>query len=287
MTTKFIVENAIRALLYEVSASPKPGLVDRTNNGAHKDMDFYSFVDSAIHLVAYFNQIESYLMESYKKQPTSNPSLHPAQEVFEGLVPIGIEAEASMLRATGGVNTHKGAIYALGLLSCASMECLIGGLPLERKWVLNRVSQYVAPSIETTFKENRGSKTYGQLQYETLGLLGARGEAYHAYPNVQNTALPMLEDALSKGCHFNDSMVHALLGLMSIVRDSNVIGRHDINKLLESQKKAREILEKGSVFSLEGNHAIRAYDTWCIENNVSHGGCADLLAVAVFLHFIN
>jgi triphosphoribosyl-dephospho-CoA synthase len=282
MSDQKIMEAAIRALLYEVSATPKPGLVDRLNNGAHHDMNFFSFIDSSVALNTYFYSIKDEISILYHpRQMLPSPG-----DVFQKLVPLGIEAEKKMKQATGGVNTHKGAIYALGLLTSASLECLYSSGHCELQTILNRVSDYVEPTLETGFQRHDEGVSYGQAQYNKLGLLGARGEAYHQYASATAIGIPMLETALDHGCDINKAMLHALIGLMASVMDSNVIGRHDVAMLRESQRRADEVLALGSVFTSEGMAAITAYDQWCIDSYVSHGGCADLLAVSVFLHFV-
>ncbi|MBS7525081.1 triphosphoribosyl-dephospho-CoA synthase [Fusibacter paucivorans] len=284
MSEEKIMESAIRALLYEVSATPKPGLVDRLNNGAHNDMDFFSFIDSSVALHTYFYKIKEAIAALYRQWRT----LPPAEAVFQKLVPLGIDAEAKMKQATGGVNTHKGAIYALGLLTSASLECLYLHGCCEIPKILKRVSDYVAPTLEKDFAHQKEALklSYGQIQYEQMGLLGARGEAYHQYASATEVGIPMLETALERGCDINRAMLHALIGLMASVMDSNVIGRHNVEMLKASQCRANEVLEMGSVFTIEGMAAITAYDQWCIDSYVSHGGCADLLAVSVYLHFV-
>ena len=124
-----IVDYALKALLYEVAATPKPGLVDRSNNGAHDDMDFYTFLDSTVGLRHYFSAIVHYIKEQYKI--TSKSMSIPkgvylkGNEIFSGLKDLGQQAEAEMKQATKGINTHKGAIYALGLLVAAATETFI------------------------------------------------------------------------------------------------------------------------------------------------------------------
>ena len=106
-----IAEYAVRALLYEVSVTPKPGLVDRNNNGSHRDMDFYSFLGSSAALWPYFRACAAIGQET---------AACPPEETFRLLRDPGKEAELRMLRATGGVNTHKGAIFTLGIAAAAA-----------------------------------------------------------------------------------------------------------------------------------------------------------------------
>ena len=106
---------SVRALLYEVTTTPKPGLVDRRNSGSHKDMDVFTFMDSAAALYPYF--------EACARMGCGTAE-RPASETFEALRPLGCEAEGEMLEATGGVNTHKGAVFSVGIV-CAALGRLV------------------------------------------------------------------------------------------------------------------------------------------------------------------
>ncbi|GAU78266.1 triphosphoribosyl-dephospho-CoA synthase [Fusibacter sp. 3D3] len=287
-----ISEIAVKALLYEVSATPKPGLVDRINNGAHHDMNFYTFIDSSISLGQYFIKIVQLVMNKYAAVPELKTFLEPV-EFFGDLQVLGIEAESQMFKETHHVNTHKGAIYALGLITCAVSEwlCVHRELPKDRQKfieeITERVSIYIKPVALNQLTSVKLASTYGEIQYRVLGLTGARGEAASGYLSAKKWGLPIIEEALSKGMSLNDAMVQALLVLICHLDDSNVIGRHDYETLELSRAKARSVLEAGGVYTASGQNAIKAYDLWCIEHYISHGGCADLLAVSIYLKLLS
>ncbi|MDW7661715.1 MAG: triphosphoribosyl-dephospho-CoA synthase [Bacillota bacterium] len=281
-----VVDYALKALLYEVAATPKPGLVDRANNGAHSDMDFYTFLDSSVELRHYFEAIAQYIKGQYNHKSESK-TLHEGDMIFSGLKTLGIQAEQDMKKATGGINTHKGAIYALGLLVAAVTELELyntGKLQIED--ITARVSEYVGPSLEKEFIENDHTSSYGVIQYRTLGMLGARGEAYRGFETVRTKGLPALESGLKMGLSINDAMIGSLLAIISDLEDSNVIGRHSPMILKESQAFAKSILEVGAMTTEKGREMISQYDQWCIAHRISHGGSADLVAVALFLYWI-
>lgn len=278
-----IVDFALKALLYEVAATPKPGLVDRLDNGAHTDMDFYTFIDSTLSLRDYFQELVDFVNRMYVDHKAKRPL--DATLIFEGIKPIGIRAEAKMKVATRGVNTHKGAIFAMGLLVTATAELeRLNGFSVEK--ATDRVTDYIASSLNREFDLHRGEDTYGVMQYETLGLLGARGEAYSGFKSATQFGLPILEACLSKGMSMNDAMIHALLNIMIHLDDSNVIGRTNLETLRLSQQKAAHCLNLDGLNTENGRRAIEAYAEWCIENRISHGGAADLMAVSVYLYFI-
>ncbi len=281
-----VVDYALKALLYEVAATPKPGLVDRANNGAHSDMDFYTFLDSSVELRHYFEAIAHFIIDQYGHKNESK-TLHEGEVIFSGLKTLGIQAEQDMKKATGGINTHKGVIYALGLLVAAVTELeLYNSGKLKIEDVTSRVSEYVGPSLEKEFIENDHTSAYGIIQYRTLGMLGARGEAYRGFETVRTKGLPALELGLEKGQSINDAMIGALLAIISDLEDSNVIGRHSPMVLKESQAFAKSILEVGAMTTEKGREMIEHYDQWCIAHRISHGGSADLVAVALFLFWI-
>lgn len=289
-----IVDYALRALLYEVAATPKPGLVDRSNNGAHDDMDFYTFLDSTVGLRHYFSAIVHYIKEQYKitaKAMSMPKGIYlSGDEIFTGLKGLGQQAEVDMKQVTKGINTHKGAIYALGLLVAAATETLIVDKSVEGDALIakmaQRVTAYVGPSLHKEFEKNAHTKAYGISQYKDYGMLGARGEAYTGFKTVRKFGLPMFEKALRDGLSVNDAMIHALMAIIIVLEDSNVIGRHNVAVLKESQLKAHEILQAGGMKTEDGRRLVEAYDRWCITHRISHGGSADLVAVTVFMYWI-
>lgn len=280
-----LAEYATKALLYEVAATPKPGLVDRANNGAHQDMDFYTFLDSSVRLQGYFYKIASVVDEKYKN---STLNFLSSEMIFSEIKNLGIKAEEQMLDSTNGVNTHKGAIFSIGLIVSAAAEifCIYGSRLNVEEWISklrNRVSEYISPELGNHFKSINEPITYGEEQYLKYGLTGARGEAASGFSTVFSYGLPALEEALMEGLNINEAMVQALLNLMCHVEDSNVIGRHNPQLLALSKDKACEVIRMGGMKTTEGIEAVYEYDGWCIEKNISHGGCADLLAVTVLI----
>lgn len=275
-----ISEFALRALLYEVSASPKPGLVDRFGSGAHSDMDFYTFMNSAAALSTYFRNCA---LEGMK------PSNETAA-LMQHLRPLGIEAESRMYRATEGVNTHKGLIYAMGILTAAGAKVISqrGAAEKLHSFELERlgevVTEMVLPELSHEIKCLEESHTYGGEQYKSLGILGARGEALGGYEKARNVGVHRLNQAMEAyGLALNEALLYTLLNLCLVVEDSNVIGRHDVSMLRQSQEKIKDILSKGHFLTAEGREAYKVYCEWCKEHRISHGGAADMLAVTHFM----
>lgn len=253
-----IARCAQQALLYEAICAPKPGLVDREDSGAHADMDIFSFAASAVSLRDYF--------ESCARVGMNGGSL-------EELRFLGRNAEAEMLRATGGVNTHKGAIFSLGILCCAA--AMNGDI-----W--ENAARIAGPALRDFERLDAGSaRTGGERQYLDYGITGVRGETAAGFPTVKNVALPALTRALSAGKSLNDAGLEALLALMACVQDSNILRRRGMETQQWAQARAKALLDGGWT-----QDDLRAMNMDFIHENISPGGCADLLAAAYFIYFL-
>lgn len=262
---------AQRALLWEAVTTPKPGLVDCEDSGAHRDMDLFTFVDSACALRGYFEDC------ARAGTAAGNQSW---EAVFDGLRCAGLEAEAEMLKATGGANTHKGALFSLGILCCAA------GMgwdePFSTEKLLERAGQIAQPALQELMEMDPGRAcTGGERQYVRLGLTGARGEAASGFRTVRDVALPALEAALAGGRSLNDAGLAALVALMRVVQDSNIIRRRGMDCQREVMRRADRMLREGV-----NAGALREMNAWLVQEGVSPGGSADLLAATYFLHFM-
>ena len=259
---------AQRALLYEAVTTPKPGLVDAQNSGAHRDMDLFTFMDSAAALRGWFEAAALTGMMQDSDEDT-----------FAALRAQGIEAEAHMLAATGGVNTHKGALFSLGIACCAAGRAGEGASAEE---ILAAAAKIAAPSLmdfEALSPEN--AKTGGEKQYLTQQLTGIRGEAAAGFPSVAGHALPAFRVSLERGESVNDALLHALLTLMACLPDSNILRRKGQAALEDVQARSLELSQNGFT-----HDDLQRMDADFIRENISPGGSADLLALTCFLHFI-
>lgn len=250
---------AQQALLYEVAVTPKPGLVDRLNAGAHRDMDFFTFQRSAAVLVPYLRECALRGLRETGR---------PHAERFESLRCLGWQAERAMLRATGGVNTHKGAIFSLGLLCCArgAMRQTHASFTLD-EWRAEAAA--LAAGTCRAFARAHGGALYG-----------ARREAADGFATVARVALPEMEKALRRGADANAAGVEALMRLLSQTEDTNLIRRG--GKDAPARVRARTARALETAGALE---AATALDKELTEQNLSPGGCADLLAIAFFFLF--
>jgi len=238
-------EYAVEALLEEVELTPKPGLVDRRNNGAHRDMDLPLFQRSARALQPYFRRAAELGLE----RPDCMPALQQA----------GRDAETAMFAATGGVNTHKGAVYAFGLMLAAEASKLAWGGDL-----------YGTAAALASAGVPPEAPTHGRQAYERYGASGARGEALAGFPHARKAAAVLRERG----------PLAALLTLLAETDDTNLLHRGGREGLGFVQESAAEILS-GPPEAYASR--LEALDDACIRRDLSPGGSADLLALAMLL----
>lgn len=266
---------AVRALLYEVTTTPKPGLVDRRNSGSHRDMDVFTFMDSAAALYPYFEACARTGRETAEQ---------PAPETFAALRPLGCEAEGEMLDATGGVNTHKGAVFSVGIV-CAALGRLDRSLWVDAARVLAEVSAMTAGLTERDFAgvTAENAATVGQKLYIRYGITGVRGQVEAGLPAVLNVGLPVLEEGLAKGYDFDRAGGGALLAILANSTDTNIIARSSRERQLALTEELKALLAQTPY---PDKDALAVLDDRFIAENLSPGGSADLLALTWLLHFV-
>jgi len=273
---------ALRSILYEISCSPKPGLVDRLNSGSHADMDFYSFINSSSVLTFYFYEI-------VKKSLELKTDL---KGLFPEIRKIGIKAEKEMLAATNGVNTQKGLIFSMGIL-CSS----IGHMIRTRKGITPStislaISEMTAGLVSTELHhlkpdgKGKPNLTKGEKAYLRYGAAGIGGEAETGFPSVINHGLPAFRQASLKSTDLDIRMVHTLITIMSVAEDTLVLSKGGFPLLHFVQNQAALILARGSVFNKRGLRRVKDLDALFIRKDISPGGSADLLAVTLMFILI-
>jgi len=278
-----IGQKALLALLYEVSASPKPGLVDRFNSGAHDDMDFFTFMAGSASLAGYFFDCAAEGTRYAGKEP---------EELFRSLRPIGIEAEHAMFEATGGVNTQKGLVFSLGIICAAASCCLAegGNGNADTDAICAKAARMTRGlcSRELERMDKTGRLTHGEKLYQEYGLKGIRGEVESGFSTVRRISLPALAKLKTrKSYELNDIIVQTLLHLMAENEDTNIVARHDPATLEYVRRYARRVLAAGGMLTSAGASMAREMDREFIERHISPGGSADLLAVTLMLDSLN
>ena len=250
---------ASMALQAELDTTPKPGLVDRNDNGAHRDMDYALMRRSIQALHPYFVRLAQIGFD--------NP-----QPRHDEIQQVGIEAEQAMFKATGGVNTHKGALFSIGLAAVA-----LGGMACSNKAQLHSLSNSIA-SLASLFPDTSG--THGSKAKANNKLKGALDNAREGYTQLFKAWLPFYLDRLAEGDRY--ALHKTLLRIMCDLDDTNIVYRTSMETMQEVQAEARRMLEHIP----ETTHfeaALQAMNTDCIRRNISPGGSADMLSLVVFL----
>lgn len=266
---------AVQALLYEVCVTPKPGLVDRANSGSHSDMDIYTFQRSAAALWPYFFRCA---------ETGRDTAARPPRETFAALRWPGKLAEGGMYAATGGANTHKGAVFSMGLV-CGALGRLDRPAWRNPERVLAETSAMTAGTAERELSvpPESGPQTAGQRFYRQYGVTGVRGQAEAGFPAVRRYGLPVLERGLAGGKSADEAGAAALLAILAHTDDTNMIARGGLEAQRETAAALDALLQKEPYPGVE---ALRRLDRAFIERNLSPGGSADLLALCWMLHFL-
>jgi len=217
----------------------------------------------------------------------------PVQELLDKVRSIGVEAEARMYQATGGVNTHKGAIFSLGLVAASAGHIIAGGGVPDRFQITRTVQAITCGIVERDLLGLRRVKAVprhlsnGERIYMMHGLTGARGEAEAGFPTVFHHGLPALEKALKCGLSLNDAMVHSLISIMANLDDTCVVHRSSVETLEDVVKpRARLALSQGGMLTEDGRCSILLMDKEFTSLGISPGGSGDLLAVTLALYFL-
>lgn len=265
---------AVKSLLEEVDTTPKPGLVDRNNQGSHRDMTVSTFYRSANALAPYFCRCVQLGQETRAEPP---------RKAFSFLREAGIYAEKEMFAATGGVNTHKGAIFTIGIL-CGAVGRLWkpeGGF--QEGAIFAEVAAMTADAMEEDFR-SVGEATAGARLYRRNGIRGIRGEVARGLPTVSKIGLPAYREYRSRGLSPNDAGAVTLLHLIVTAEDTCLLHRGGVEGAAEAKRRVSQLLDAERIPEIS---QIEALDQWFIQRNLSPGGCADLLAAVYFLQSLS
>ncbi len=271
------------ALLEEVYTTPKPGLVDCWDTGAHTDMDCTTFEQSA-------QAITPFLTDMFFTGLTWDNSL---PQLFMQIRQIGIDAEKAMFAATKGINTHKGALFTLGILAAASAyvyskqhDCII-------PQILSTCATMTNEILEQEFQHiaQKSHLTHGESLFIRYGERGIRGEAQQGFPVIDwvwhhTQHLFTTEPTTCSRCWHNTRNLIVLLHSMTKLHDTNVVSRTSYTELAWLQKRSADIIAHTADNTLVLGE-ISAFNTECIKKNISPGGSADILAACILLHTLH
>ncbi len=257
---------AAAALHDELALAPKPGLVTLTSNGSHDDMDARTFFRSIAALRRYFVRIAG---------------LGIAGADFEALERAGIEAEARMLAATGGINTHRGAIFLLGLLCACAGALVAAGQPLTPTGLRATLVERWGAALRR--RAQRPSTLPGGMAARRHGLRGASEEAALGFPAVFDVGVPAMRSALARGLSRERAQLDTFFHLMAALDDSNLAHRGGLEGLRFAQQAARGFLADGGAahpLAIARAEALGRDFEAC---RLSPGGSADMLAAVCWM----
>jgi triphosphoribosyl-dephospho-CoA synthase len=260
-----IASMAVRCLLLELETWPKPGLVSHIDPGSHADMNARTFRRSAAAI---------------------HPYLHALAEAggqgcgMGRFRIIGLEAEAVMFAATTGVNTHRGAIFGLGLL-CAAAGARAAGLTHPATPLGAAVSRLWGSDI---LDGPVLLHSHGGGARRRYGAGGARLEAAQGFPSVYEIGLPALQmSALIAPDDAEEARVQACFALIAALEDTNLLHRAGPSGLRFAQRAARNFLDGGGVSTFDWRERASIVHRSFVARRLSPGGSADLLAMSLFV----
>jgi triphosphoribosyl-dephospho-CoA synthase len=262
----YLASLAVRALIEEAELTPKPALVDERGPGAHGDLSLMLMKCSA-----------HCLRPSFELMALASFRQIPSQTLREELGALGRWAEQSMLLTTGGANTHRGAIWSLGLLVSAAA---MGANSLDE--VAHRARQLASlPDWGAPKQQSNGSRVIQRYQVS-----GARGEAQAGFPHVLTIGLPILHRSRQQGSSETQARLDALLAIMASLDDTCLLHRGGLAALNTAQTGAAAVFAAGGTATVQGWELLQRLDRDLLALNASPGGSADLLAATLFLDFM-
>ncbi|SON54037.1 2-(5''-triphosphoribosyl)-3'-dephosphocoenzyme-A synthase [Hartmannibacter diazotrophicus] len=267
---------AADVLVRELETWPKPGLVSPLDAGSHDDMDVPQFLASIDAVAPYFVQLAVCGAEGGD---------------LEDLRGIGRDAETAMMAATGGVNTHRGAIFALGLLCAAAgsrsrdrMTRTTLSARLNAEGVCEHVAQHWGEAI---FRGPIPLHSHSSKMGRRHGAGGARAEAASGFWHARFVGLPALRWVRSQGVPERAANVQAFFALLATIDDTNILYRGGETGARAARSAAALFLAHGGVLKAGWDEGALAIHRNFVSQGLSPGGCADLLSVTLFLDAID
>lgn len=265
---------ATHALVCEMELTPKPGLVDRANSGAHSDMDLNTFRTSVAAISPWF---PGFFEMGYNACSVAAP------DFLRHIRSPGIACERAMFAATRSVNTHKGSVFSFGLLCAAAGRVHGRGERLDAEGVCAEVTRMCRGMVARELRTTMSPTTAGESLYVRHGLTGARGEAQSGFATARAHGVQPYLQARADGMDDEAALFEALLHLMANNLDTNLVSRGGIEGLFLVQTEARRLLSEPQPVKQVRVRQLAELDLLLTQHNLSPGGSADLLAVSWFL----
>lgn len=255
----FFIEDLLRlvdqSMILELNLHPKFGLVTPITSGSHKDMNYDIMIASKDAVIPFF-----------KDMFIIGFSDEGLQSIFKQIRKIGLKAEDAMYQVTNNINTYKGLIFNLGITVTAYAYCLYNHINISN--IFDVVKEMTKEVLDDFNEEDMNS--YGYYSYKKFNILGARGEVYNGLPSVK-AALNYLKD------FSQESRLRTLMYLISVSKDTVLLKR---SKSLENYRYIKKLFNDSLKSS---NKEVERINSYCIKNNLSFGGSADLLILTIFL----
>lgn len=263
-----LADHAVRALVDEAELTPKPGLVDRRGGGCHADMTLTTMRRSAHALRGGFVEMAR----------TASGYSAADQELRMRLASIGRQTETAMHSVTGGVNTHRGAIWALGLLISSAAMSPEGSCSDAIASTAGEIARYPDPD-----RPHASTRTNGFRTSVRHGVPGARGQARAGFPHVLRVGLPTLRRSRTTSGNEDDARLDTLVALMAELDDTCILSRGGADALAAVRTAAHAVMAVGGTGTARGRRELSRLDRLVATLGVSPGGSADLLAATLLL----
>ena len=258
---------AAQALRDEATLTPKPGLVDMRGGGSHDDMDVTMLLVSADALAV-----------PIARCAEAAACLPLGRDLRAEIGAIGRAGEQRMLRATGGVNTHRGALWVLGLLAAGLAA---SGTPAKAAGFAARLAGIEDPALPVR------APSHGAMARLRYGAAGAVGEAQAGFPHTMHVALPALRAARAAGHDEHTARTDALLASMARLEDTCLLHRSGPGGLQVVRQRAAAILRAGGSGTERGGILLDDLDRIARRLRLSAGGSGDVLAAALFVDSVS
>lgn len=258
---------AVVSLYDEVALYPKPGLVSFVDSGSHHDMNGQTFLRSLFALRHYFGDMAR---------------LGHRGAAFVALEQCGVQAETAMFRATGQVNTHRGAIFSLGLLNAAAGAALAATGGITPATVREHLVKSWGPAL--TQRTQRAARLPGAIAAHRYGLRGASEEAALGFPVLFEVTWPALSAALGQGWDLRSARLQALLQTIAVMDDCNLAHRGGLAGLQWARQAAAAFIADGGMAQPAAHTRLQQLHQAFLAQRLSPGGAADMLAAACWLH---
>lgn len=267
----------LTGILLEVSAHPKPGLVTPRSMGSHSDMDLQTFMLTSAAIAPCFHRCAAIGL-AHVGEPSA---------ILAPVRAVGRDYDRRLFAASNGVNTQRGALFALGLTAAAAGLSHDGHRPVSPDRLFAAVAAITRGIVERELATSyRDPLTAGEILFDRHGATGIRGEVEAGFPTVSGHGLPALRTALTQGASLNRALLHALMAIVAEAEDTTVLWRGGPEGLAFVRERAARVRDLGGALSDRGIAEIDRFADDCVSRRLSPGGGADLLAVTVAVHLL-